>query len=435
MELTELTFQRKTQHMPHFRSAVLLNALTLVGPSARLGISAQAAAPVLVVNKGIGGHTSKNGLARFERDVVEVKPDHLILYFGINDACNSGKLVPLPDFNRSMQAMIDRAGQIGVKSVVLVTLNPVVPEYLLERHRTHPHRDGIKEHVAKYDTAVRELARQNELPIADLSGMIEEHGGATLKLHSLVRNEANSKSRDGVHLTEQGYRLMAELFEPIFRGRIEPGQVVVCLGDSLTYGAHVDGAGTAFGSTYPAWLWLVLNRLAGTTERKTPLPPPRVDPKVLVRNGNFEESADRVHPDHWRIWNVSGRQEGRMKLATDADTAHAGRRHLVVTNDNPAAPACLNCIARAKVAQGSRYQLVYWVRGKGAILPAILQYAKRKYRSAVGPKSPIAATDEWQRQTLEYEPDEGVTEISLRFRVTGEVWLDSMSLREPGAAR
>ena len=123
-----------------------------------------------------------------------------------------------------------------------------------------------------------------------------------------------------------------------------------------------------------------------------------------------------------------------MTLATDADTAHAGRRHLVVTNDNPAAPACLNCIARAKVAQGSRYQLVYWVRGKGTVLPAILQYAKRKYRSAVGPKVPVAATDQWQRQVLDYEPDDGVTEVSLRFRVTDEIRVDSVSLRQPGAA-
>ena len=270
-------------HMSRFCSTPLLTALAMIVPLACSDVSAQAAEPVLVVNKGIGGHTSRDGLAPFERDVVAVKPDHLILYFGINDACNSRKLVPLPDFRRSMQAMIDRARTVGVKSIVLVTLNPIVSEYLLERHRTHPHQDDIKEHVATYDAAVRRLARENGLALADLRGLIERHGGATLKRESLVRNEANSRSRDGVHLTKQGYRLMAELFEPIFRDRVEPGEVVVCLGDSLTYGAHVAGAGTAFGSTYPAWLWLVLNRLTGTTDRETPPPPPRGDPKALIR--------------------------------------------------------------------------------------------------------------------------------------------------------
>ena len=124
-----------------------------------------------------------------------------------------------------------------------------------------------------------------------------------------------------------------------------------------------------------------------------------------------------------------------MKLAADASAAHAGRRCLVVTNTNAAAPACMNCIARAKAVQGSRYQLVYWIRGRGTILPAILQYAKRKSRSAAGPKEPVAATDQWQRKALDYEPAEGVTEVTLRFRVTGEIWLDSVSLREQGAAR
>lgn len=91
----------------------------------------------------------------------------------------------------------------------------------------------------------------------------------------MIRNEANSKSKDGVHLREDGYRLMAKLFVPIFRNKVKPGQVVVCLGDSLTYGAHVDGHGTSRGRTYPAWLWLLLNRMIGATDRDTPLEPPR----------------------------------------------------------------------------------------------------------------------------------------------------------------
>ena len=126
--------------------------------------------------------------------------------------------------------------------------------------------------MAGYDRTIREVAKKNRLPTADLRKMVEARGGATTAKNSLIRNEANSNSKDGVHLREDSYRLMAQLFAPILGPQLKPGDVVVCLGDSLTYGANVAGSGTSRGRTYPAWLWLVLNRIVGATDRDVPLP-------------------------------------------------------------------------------------------------------------------------------------------------------------------
>ena len=215
---------------------------------------------VRVVNRGVGGATTRDGLARFAKDVEQVKPDHLIIYFGINDSANSGKLVPLEEFGRNLQTMIDRARAVGTESIVLVTMNPIIAEYWRLRHPKHPRREDIDAHMAAYDRVIRKVAEKNALPVADLRKLVEERGGATTAKQSLVRNEANSKSQDGVHLREEGYRLMAELFVPILKQRVKPGQVVVCLGDSLTYGAHVDGHGASRGHTYPARLRELLHR-------------------------------------------------------------------------------------------------------------------------------------------------------------------------------
>ncbi|MEW6360057.1 MAG: GDSL-type esterase/lipase family protein [Planctomycetota bacterium] len=227
---------------------------------------------VLVVNKGVGGNSTRDGLARFERDVIETRPDHLILYFGMNDAGNSKKLVPLDEYVRNMQTMIDRARAAGVKTIVLVTLNPVIIDYWASRHPTHPNK--TQAHFDAYDAAVRALAEKNGLPLADLRALVNERGGAAMDAGCLIRNEANSRAKDGVHLTAEGYRLMAGIFPPIFKDRIKPGQTVVCFGDSITYGSGIKGAGTACGATYPAWLWLHLNRMVGATDREAPLPPP-----------------------------------------------------------------------------------------------------------------------------------------------------------------
>jgi lysophospholipase L1-like esterase len=234
-----------------------------------------ASKPVLVVNRGVGGATTRNGLARFANDVEAVKPDHLIIYFGINDSANSAKLVPLDEFRRNLESMVDRARAVGTESIVLVTMNPIITEYWRLRHPDHSRKHDIDTHMTEYDRAIRKVAEANALPVADLRKLVEARGGATTAKRSLIRNEANSKSKDGVHLGEDGYRLMAELFQPIFKNRVRPGHVVVCLGDSLTYGAHVAGQGTSRGRTYPAWLWLLLNRMVGATNRDVPLDPPR----------------------------------------------------------------------------------------------------------------------------------------------------------------
>ncbi len=232
---------------------------------------------VLVVNRGIGGNSSADGLRRFRRDVTDLSPDHLILYFGINDALNSKKLVNPRDFRANLQQMIDRAREAKIKTIVLVTPNPILGSYVKARHPTRPETD-LQEHLKRYDHLVRECARENGLPLADLRALVERRGGAHEGADCLIRNEANGGGRDGVHLTAEGYRLMAGLFEPLFRSVIRPGEVVVCLGDSLTYGANMKGAGTIRGDTFPAWLSVILNRLAGVRDRRRPPDPPPSDP-------------------------------------------------------------------------------------------------------------------------------------------------------------
>ena len=45
--------------------------------------------------------------------------------------------------------------------------------------------------------------------------------------------------------------------------KLRPGQRIVCLGDSLTYGANLPGAGTTAGENMPSYL---LTELARKTE-------------------------------------------------------------------------------------------------------------------------------------------------------------------------
>ncbi|MCX6997378.1 MAG: hypothetical protein NTV49_09895 [Kiritimatiellaeota bacterium] len=61
--------------------------------------------------------------------------------------------------------------------------------------------------------------------------------------------------RDPTHPQRQ--RLQEHLADEVaqaLRGRVKAGETVACVGDSLTYGSHMAGEGTATGTTYPAFL-------------------------------------------------------------------------------------------------------------------------------------------------------------------------------------
>ena len=404
--------------------------LTLFAAMTPLVLLEAAEPSVLVVNKGVGGATTQNGLARFERDVNEVRPDHLVLYFGVNDACNQGKWISVEQYEKNLETMIDRS---PTKSVILVTPNVVDEDLLKLRHPRHPHKDSLSEHLSKYDAAVRRVAERRRLPLVDLRALTRETGGASGP-DSLVRNRENSRSKDGVHLTAEGYRRFAMLFEPVFEERIEPGDVVVCLGDSITYGAHMAGAGTATGETYPAWLSVTLNRMVGAWDRTEPPAPPERDPDSYVANGGFEQCSDRVHADGWRVWNAPGRQVGEIVYHPDAPGAAEGTAYMTVIAPEPDKPAYF-LTDRERLARPQPLRLRFMIRGEGEVRPLVNSVVKgTRGADAWCPLEThqwTAATGGWREHSFDYQPPERVRQVGVFFRVKGRVDFDGISLRPP----
>ena len=58
---------------------------------------------------------------------------------------------------------------------------------------------------------------------------------------------------------EKGYRLLADEVAGALRERVLAGETVVCFGDSITFGSHMEGQGSATGKTYPAFLRATLS--------------------------------------------------------------------------------------------------------------------------------------------------------------------------------
>jgi lysophospholipase L1-like esterase len=189
-----------------------------------------------------------------ETDVLALKPQHVILLFGMNDAMNSANLVPLPDYRRNMRAMVRTLRDAGTQTIALVTLNPVIEPYVQARHPNHPRSADLQGWLRMYDQVIRDIAAEHKLPLIDLRAMIEEHGGAAMTGDSLIRCEANGGGRDGVHLMPAAYEKLGALAFAVLKERVRSGDKVVCFGDSLTCGVGVKGQGDTVGETYPAVL-------------------------------------------------------------------------------------------------------------------------------------------------------------------------------------
>jgi lysophospholipase L1-like esterase len=389
-----------------------------------LSAAALAVEPVFVINKGHGGYSTADGLKKWEKNVIEVKPDHLILYYGMNDAMNSRKLIPVAKSRANLEQMISRAQKAGVKSIVLVTLNPIHPEEVAKRHPKHPMKADLSAHLETYNVMIRDLAKAHKFPVADLNDYVKKNGVA-----KFVRGK-----HDGVHLNANGYRAFANLFEPIFKGRIKPGETVLCMGDSITYGAGMKGQGTITGDTYPAWLSVHLNRMAGVRDLKRPPPPKTYKESVL--NGDFERAADRVHADHWQLWNHPNRFEGVLTLSTDQG-AKSGTRHIKVVNANPKAFANLLSLQLKRVKSGKELELVYWTRGTGTTRPVIVEYGKGNKMVRSFPdhrKNPWReGGKEWTRQALAFTVSEKALTLRITMRIAGTVEIDGVTLGKPEA--
>lgn len=156
-----------------------------------------------IVNAGISGHKSTDMLARFQRDVLDKKPDLLTISVGINDiwhgfmpaghhpAGYGPRRVPLEDYRRNVESMIQAARRAGVEVVLFTTTIFEDDPKSIRNLR-----------AASYNDAIRELARKYDLRVAD-------QYRAFMDAWSANRATGAKLTTDQVHLAPAGDTLMA----------------------------------------------------------------------------------------------------------------------------------------------------------------------------------------------------------------------------------
>lgn len=142
------------------------------------------------VDRGISGQTTCEMLARFRRDVVDLKPEAVVILAGINDIAQNNGPISLENAFGNIVSMCDLARYNGIR-VVLCSVLPC------DRFSWRP---GIEPAgpVKRLNALLKEYARKEKIVFVDYHSAFDNgRGGLSARF-----------SQDGCHPTLYGYTLM-----------------------------------------------------------------------------------------------------------------------------------------------------------------------------------------------------------------------------------
>ncbi len=148
---------------------------------------------VEMINSGISGDTSQDGLARLDWSVLSFEPDLVTINFGIND-CVLG--LGLEEFETSFVEMVQRIRAGPNSEILLLSSQPL---------ETPPY-DKL---VLDYYQTVERVAKEMDAGFVDVYGAWMVHVRAGTPLGSLIIPGLD-------HPNEAGYRIIAEELMRLF---------------------------------------------------------------------------------------------------------------------------------------------------------------------------------------------------------------------------
>lgn len=153
-----------------------------------------------VTNSGISGNTSRELLARWQRDVLDLEPDWVSICIGVNDvwrqfdspAITSSHVLP-DEYRQNVSEMIESLDSNKVKGIFI--LSP----YYMENCR----EDRMRARMDEYTAICRELAEKYGCIFIDLQAMFDKY---------LKHRHSSSLAWDRVHPNQIASHIIAREF-------------------------------------------------------------------------------------------------------------------------------------------------------------------------------------------------------------------------------
>lgn len=152
---------------------------------------------IRVINKGVSGNTSRDLVARYEKDVVPYRPENLLICIGINDVWRQfdtpliyEDAVSLEEYEENLTHIIESSKEF-VKKLILVA-----PYYIEENEN-----DRMRARMDEYSAVVKKLAEKYGAVFVDMQS-------AWVKI--LKYYHSSYFTWDRIHPNSQGGMYMAK---------------------------------------------------------------------------------------------------------------------------------------------------------------------------------------------------------------------------------
>jgi lysophospholipase L1-like esterase len=152
------------------------------------------------IGSGIGGNKIYDLYLRMDDDVLAKNPDIVLIYIGVNDVWHKtsyGTGTDPDKFEKFYNSIIKKLKDRNI-TVILCT-----PAVIGEKTDFTNQQDGD---MNKYAAIVRNIAKQNNLPLVDLRQKFLDYN----KQNNPENKEQGILTRDRVHLNEKGNQLVAD---------------------------------------------------------------------------------------------------------------------------------------------------------------------------------------------------------------------------------
>lgn len=146
-----------------------------------------------LVGRGISGQCTSHMLTRFQRDVVELRPNYVAILGGINDIAHNQNYCEPEEAVLNIVSMCDIAEKYGIK-VILCTTTPGTPGWRKELK-------GMHECALWLNDQIRQLAKERKYILVDYAEALQDGNGFTSKEYS----------GDSIHPNAKGYEVMEGL--------------------------------------------------------------------------------------------------------------------------------------------------------------------------------------------------------------------------------
>jgi lysophospholipase L1-like esterase len=183
---------------------------------------------VEVINSGVGGENTAEGLARFDSSVAAHGPRVVSIEFGLNDIRpEPEKLIGRDDFAANLHEIVRRCRDLGAE-VALMTPNPIIDSLHGSRGtELYAEYGGCNGAVSAYAEVVRTVADEAAAALCDIYARFvniaveKQFNGECCDYRDLTCLSGYISSADGVHPTIAGQEVIAsELYKTMILGEL-----------------------------------------------------------------------------------------------------------------------------------------------------------------------------------------------------------------------